>query len=101
MIGKALEEVEGGLQRAFDEQKTKLDEVENSKTVLMSKLEEAKTALSEADGIVQSKKSALADKARALSDAKAALHEKKEAQRVGDVAVNEAGGKKGRSGQSP
>jgi len=90
MIGQALEEVLARMQQALDDQKTKLEEFENSKSTLMGKVTEGKDALAEADNTQQSKKSALADKAQALQDAKTALEEKKEAQRTGDIAVEEA-----------
>lgn len=90
MIGEALDEVEACKRVAFDEQLAKLQEVEAAKATLTQKLTDAQEALTNASSIVQSKKSALADQARALADAKAASHEKKEAQRTGDIAIEEA-----------
>jgi hypothetical protein len=90
MIGQALEEVLARMQQALDDQRTKLEEFESSKSTLIGKVTEGKDALAEADNTQQSKKSALADKAQALKDAKTALEEKKEAQRTGDIAVDEA-----------
>merc|ERR1712048_1164997 len=73
-----------------DDQKTKLEEFESSKSTLIGKVTEGEDALAEADNTQQSKKTALADKAQALQDAKTALQEKKEAQHTGDIAVDEA-----------
>merc|ERR1712187_535454 len=90
MIGEALDEVDARLQQAFTESAAKLEEVDNSKAALTQQCTEAQEALNNANDIVQSKKKVLADQARLLAEAKAVLNEKKEAQRTGDIAIDEA-----------
>merc|ERR1719440_331182 len=87
MMGQALDDVMGRMQQALKDQTAKLEEIETSRSTLMSNLTETKDTLTEADNIVRSKESALADKAKAFLDAKIVLREKKEAQHAGDIAA--------------
>jgi len=90
MVGEALDEVEACKRRDFEEQSSKLQEIEESRAALVQKLTDAQEALTNASNLVLSKKSSVADQAKALADAKVALHKDKETQRTGDIASAEA-----------